>query len=126
MFKPLPPSWHQRESADYLNQFSLFARNALTLNVDPVWPDGIHDRFYNSLSVGIPCITPLNRFTEHSCKGLSNFLYRNTNDIVDLSYNYLGLGDSERQKVSYDLQSFVAKNTWVERINTLEREIGKH
>jgi spore maturation protein CgeB len=53
----MPSTWTVHGPVPYLEQFEVFRRSRLVLNLDPNWSHGVHDRVFNAMSVGTPALT---------------------------------------------------------------------
>lgn len=79
----IPPQWGLLGPKLYMEQFDIFKRSRLVLNLDPNWSHGVHDRVMNSMSVGTPTITNKNAFSSTwLTDGYDSLLFNTADEAV--------------------------------------------
>jgi hypothetical protein len=69
-------------NATYMEQFNLFGRSKVLLNLDPNWVHGIHDRVFNAFSMNCHVITNSNTYKFNN-ESIKKFIYY-YNDLSQL------------------------------------------
>ena len=113
----LPSTWDFFGPVDYMQQFDAFGNSRFTVNLDPNWSHGVHDRVFNAMTMRTAVITNTNTFT--------NLFFDEGNDHI----GYEGITDAmDRLEENFNRSEEIAENasrlcklhmSWSKRAQTL-------
>lgn len=118
----IPPLWNLFEGVDYSRQYEIFLNADIVLNVDPVWPEGIHDRVLNAMSCGAIPLTNFNKLTPFFLdSGIDSLVYKSAQEIPQLILSHItNLGNIKMAAH----RSFSLTHHWRYRINSLVERLN--
>lgn len=88
----------------YDDQFSIFKKSKLILNVDPNWASGVHDRVFNAISSGAAVFTNSNKFTSMYFRDYYHMgLYNAVDDIRNNLHDHLSNAPEYSKKSTISL-----------------------
>ena len=109
--------WTLHDTVNYNSQYGIFLNADFVLNVDPVWPSGIHDRVFNAMSCGAIPITNFNKLTSFFLNaGLDAVVYKAATDIPE---QLRSISNNINRAKQLALKTFKSQHQWKHRINIL-------
>ncbi len=107
---------------NYMDQFSLYQKSKIMINLDPNWTNGIHDRVFNALSCNISVITNQSKYKlKDNLPSEKIDFYNNLNDIPQKVTNMI-----EKTKSKNNSNVILQNENWTSRAESLTKEIFKN
>ena len=111
----LPDSMTVIGNVNYRRQFDIFPNSRFLINMDPNWTHGIHDRVFNSMSVGCAVITNENDFILNNfAVGTEILIYKNVSELKKLLTH-----TNSKQIAAKALVKFKKAHTWQARMRSI-------
>lgn len=116
-----PRNWEFAGKVSYDEQYNIFRASDFILNVDPVWPEGIHDRVFNAMACGAIAITNRNKMTDFYLNdNVDCIIYNNVESLEKKIAESIDRVENLRSETT---RSFRLKHSWRSRCQNLLSEL---
>jgi hypothetical protein len=111
----------------YPEQLAVLGQSRMTLNVQPLFRDGVHDRVMNSMANGSVALTDHCEFLEQHFSDGKELVFFEKNDLENTLQNIPELlhdTDALEEIAAGAYKKYVTAHTWNQRVETLLKEIA--